>query len=121
MHLLLEIYGMKISDQQFRHMGSVFFFHFEVKQLWKWKNERVNGLEQIYSIPDATKLTKVIHNFYHKLYRQLDIPRTEDSLTEIKKTKQNKTITKRKQLWAPLKEVSHTKFMNTDWFYWCVF
>ena len=37
-----------------------FFFHFELKQLWKWKNERVNGLELIYSILDDTKLTKVI-------------------------------------------------------------
>ena len=66
---------------------------------------------------DATKLMKVIYlNSYHKLYRQLDIPRIEDSLTEIK----NKQTNKQKQFLAPLKEVSHRKFMTSDWFYLCV-
>ena len=37
-----------------------------------------------------------LNNSYHKLYKQLDIPRTEDSLTEIEKnkTKQNNKQTK---------------------------
>ena len=36
---------------------------------------------------------KVIYlNSYHKLYRQLDIPRIEDSLTEIKNKQQTKTV-----------------------------
>ena len=56
-----------------------------------------------------------LYNSYHKLYRPFDILRTEDSLTEIKKTKQNSTINKRKQLWAPLKEVSHKVYE-----YWLV-
>ena len=31
-----------------------------------------------------------LNNSYHKLYKQLDIPRTEDSPTEIKKKKKKK-------------------------------